>query len=199
MTDPTPESSLEQLHELWSSGTESRSDREHAFWEYWERVTNAQERLDESQWEELFAVDLNELGFILAQVIGHLAARDLVPVHLEPRARAARGGPGRDRVRARLGEIGGYAPQWAEAQLTARACVRVLRSGSVRPEQWLDHVVRKGTIWAALECVPFLSSEELEAMRHTSELRRVFTRGQRAQLRDDIAAELRRRVSGSRK
>ena len=187
MTDPTPESSLEQLHELWSSGTESRSDREHAFWEYWERVTNAQERLDESQWEELFAVDLNELGFILAQVIGHLAARDLVPVHFEPR------------VRARLGEIGGYAPQWAEAQLTARACVRVLKSGSVRPEQWLDHVVRKGTIWAALECVPFLSSEELEAMRHTSELRRVFTRGQRAQLRDDIAAELRRRVSGSRK
>ncbi|MDQ3033924.1 MAG: hypothetical protein M3Y87_16020 [Myxococcota bacterium] len=175
MTDRSRQPTLDELRRTWEAESAPQVAREDAFWTYWTRTARSSGGLGPAQWAELLSCDLGNLG----NVIGDLTQRDLVPPELVVR------------VRSRLAALDSGDARWAEVQLDAREAVRALVSGAAPDEHLLDRVVRKGTIWAALAVTSVLEKDALVRLRALSDGRRVFTSGQREQLRQAIRAATR--------
>lgn len=156
-----------ELRVRWRDPNEERFVREEALWEYWRRV--AEGTLSFSAEELLDALSLDNARTV--DVLGLLARRDLLD---SASLKAAR------RFQATLKE-----DVWLAAQLDARDMIRRLTAGEQPTKNELcDALVAKGTAWAALQAIAFLSQEELASVLRASEERRVFTKGQRHELRE---------------
>lgn len=158
--------SAAELRGRWRDTDQEKFVREEALWEYWRRV--AEGALPYSDEELLEALSLDNAR--IPDVLGLLAKHDLLAGDSLREAR---------RFQAKLKDDG-----WLAAQLDAREMLGRLKAGE-RPD-WLEvceALVAKGTVWAALEAVPLLRPDEAEALVLASEQSRVFTKGQRHDLR----------------
>lgn len=155
-----------ELRERWRDADEDRFVREEAFWEYWRRVAEAGIPVSTSELDE--ALTLPSLRVV--DVLGLLAQHDLLPADSFQAAR---------RFQSTLEDSA-----WLAAQLDARDMIRRLEAGGEpSPPEVCGALVAKGTAWAALEAVPMLRREQLDALIVASDQQRVFTRGQRHDLR----------------
>ena len=158
--------SLAKLRDRWRDADEDKFIREEALWEYWRRVADGSVPFSMDDIDELLSLD----NARIVDVLGLLARRDLLTDESFQAAQRFQGALEDD--------------VWLAAQLGARDMIRRLKAGDEPFRNELcDALVAKGTAWAALEAVSLLHQEQLETLLAVSEKRRVFTKGQRHDLR----------------
>lgn len=156
----------EQLRACWQNPNEDPFVREESLWEYWRRV--AEGALPFSRSELLKALPLDNTR--LVDVLGLLARKNMLVDDL---------------LQAAQGYCSKHSDsEWLLAQLNARSMLNRLATGEMpADDQTNEALVAKGTSWAAFEAIALLQESALAALLAATDSSRVFTKGQRHNLR----------------
>ena len=156
-----------ELRRRWGDPNEESFTREESLWEYWRRVADGAVPFS----REEFSKALVSNNARISDVIGLLVRRNMLVSDLLQTASSQC--------------VAVSAGDWLSGQLSARNMLNRLQAGDTPSmDEVCDALVKRGTSWAALEAVPILDSNTLQAVLNASEQKRIFTKRQRYEIRE---------------